>query len=54
MVVNITLHVIQQQQPQAMHFNWGIIVGGVCVQQNFSQIPDVRAAWLDLKSRWKR
>lgn len=29
-------------------------MGGVYVQQNFVNIPDVRAAWLDLKNRWKR
>ena len=29
-------------------------VGGVYIQQNFTQIPDVRRTWLDLKSRWKR
>ena len=29
-------------------------VGGVYIQQNFTQVPDVRGAWLDLKSRWKR
>lgn len=27
-------------------------VGGVYIQQNFTQIPDVKAAWQDLKSRW--
>ena len=30
-------------------------VGGVYIQQNFMrQVPDVRATWQDLKSRWKR
>lgn len=29
-------------------------MGGVYIQQNFSKIPDVRRAWLDLKDRWKR
>ena len=29
-------------------------VGGVYIQQNFTQVPDVRGAWLDLMSRWKR
>lgn len=29
-------------------------MGGVYIQQNFTNIPNVRAAWLDLKSRWKR
>lgn len=29
-------------------------MGGVYIQQNFVNIPDVRAAWVDLKNRWKR
>ena len=29
-------------------------VGGVYIQQNFARVPDVRAAWLDIKSRWRR
>lgn len=29
-------------------------MGGVYIQQNFSRVPDVRKAWLDLKGRWKR
>lgn len=29
-------------------------MGGVYVQQNFVNIPDVRSTWLDLKNRWKR
>ena len=29
-------------------------LGGVYVQQNFSGMPDVRRAWQDLKSRWRR
>ena len=29
-------------------------MGGVYVQQNFTQVPNVREVWLDLKSRWKR
>lgn len=29
-------------------------MGGVYIQQNFTQIPDVRAVWSDLKGRWKR
>ena len=27
-------------------------VGGVYIQQNFTQIPDVKTAWQDFKSRW--
>ena len=29
-------------------------LGGLYIQQNFSKIPDVRGAWLDLKARWRR
>ena len=29
-------------------------MGGVYIQQNFAQIPDVRTVWSDLKGRWKR
>lgn len=29
-------------------------MGGVYIQQNFVNIPDVRRAWVDLKNRWKR
>lgn len=29
-------------------------MGGVYIQQNFVNIPDVRRAWMDLKNRWKR
>ena len=30
------------------------VMGGVYIQQNFTQVPDVRGVWMDLKNRWKR